>query len=205
EIVRDTRVIYVQPSGDLKIDVQADKGEYLPGGEGKIRFTVTDAAGKPTAAALGVIIVDEAVYALQEMQPGLEKVYFTLQEELLKPQAQAVYKPSEPIPVLIQQPDLPMAKQQIAQALLAAVKPKAGPRWEVDPAVDRRRKMEGQVQQLGWAIFNYATQHDVLEYDAKTKRTTFKADLLQQLEKSKTIAPEWLKDPFGKAVSLDAL
>ncbi len=48
-------------------------------------FTVTDAQGKPTAAALGVIIVDEAVYALQEMQPGLEKVYFTLQEELLKP------------------------------------------------------------------------------------------------------------------------
>src|SRR5262249_15878968 len=77
EILRDTRVIYVQPSSDLKIDVKADKNEYLPGGEGKIRFTVTDAAGKPTPAALGVIIVDEAVYALQEMQPGLEKVYFT--------------------------------------------------------------------------------------------------------------------------------
>src|SRR4029079_10720393 len=43
---------------------------------------------KPTQSALGVLIVDEAVYALQEMQPGLEKVYFTLQEELLKPQAQ---------------------------------------------------------------------------------------------------------------------
>jgi hypothetical protein len=205
EILRDTRVIYVQPSNDLKIDVQADKGEYLPGSEGKIRFNVTDAAGKPTAAALGVIIVDEAVYALQEMQPGLEKVYFTLQEELLKPQAQAVYKPSEPIPVLIQQPELPVAKQQIAQALLAAIKPKATPRWEVDPAVERRRKMEGQVQQLGWAIFNYATQHDALEYDAKAKRTKFRTGLLQQLEKSKGVAAEWLKDPFGRSLSLDDL
>src|SRR5262249_48558727 len=205
EILRDTRVIYVQPSNDLKIDVQADKGEYLPGGEGKIRFSVTDATGKPTAAALGVIIVDEAVYALQEMQPGLEKVYFTLQQELLKPQAQAVYKPSEPIPVLIQQPDLPVAKQQIAQALLAAVTTKATPRWEVDPAVERRRTMEGQVQQLGWAISNYAMQHDALDIDAKTKSATFKADLLRQLEKSKMITAELMKDPFGKPVTPDAL
>ena len=61
----------------------------MPGGKGPITFQVTDKArASPTPAALGVIIVDEAVYALQEMQPGLEKVYFTLQEELLKPQAQ---------------------------------------------------------------------------------------------------------------------
>jgi hypothetical protein len=205
EILRDTRVVYVQPSADLKIDVQADKGEYLPGGEGKIRFTVTDASGKPTAAALGVIIVDEAVYALQEMQPGLEKVYFTLQEELLKPQAQAVYKPSEPIPVLIQQSELPLAKQQIAQALLAAVKPKAAPRWEVDPSVERRRKMEGQVQQIGWALMNYGMQHEALEYDKKTKKWGFKANLLEQLERTKMIAAELLKDPFGRPITVDGL
>src|SRR5262249_44914211 len=139
EILRDTRVIYVQPSSDLKIDVKADKNEYLPGGEGKIRFTVTDAAGKPTAAALGVIIVDEAVYALKERKRGLKRVYFPWKEGLPKPQAQGVYNPSEPIPVLIQQPELPMAKQQIAQALLASIKPKMPARWEVDPAVERRQ------------------------------------------------------------------
>jgi hypothetical protein len=229
EILRDTRVIYVQPSSDLKIDVQADKAEYLPGGEGKIRFTVTDAAGKPTAAALGVIIVDEAVYALQEMQPGLEKVYFTLQEELLKPQAQAVYKPSEPIPVLIQQPELPIAKQQIAQALLAAVKPKASPRWEVDPAIERRRKMEDQVQQIGWALFNYAQQHEFLVYDKKANRWEFKPDLLTQAvrpenqplpaalepdnprhpvageDKKEKELPAILRDPFGRPLTLEGL
>jgi hypothetical protein len=205
EILRDTRVIYVQPSGDLKIDVQADKGEYLPGGEGKVRFSVTDAAGKPTAAALGVIIVDEAVYALQEMQPGLEKVYFTLQEELLKPQAQAVYKPSESIPVLIQQPELPMAKQQIAQALLAAVKPKAVPRWEIDPVVDRRRKMDAQIQQIGWGLFNLAQQRDVVEYDARAKRMNFKDDVLTQLEKVQLVNAEMLKDPFGRKLTLDGI
>ena len=72
-----------------------------------IRFQVTDAQGKPTAAAIGVIVVDEAVYALQDLQPGLEKTYFTLQEELLKPQAQIKLSPGETIDNLVIQPVLP--------------------------------------------------------------------------------------------------
>ena len=78
EIIRDSRVVYVSTAADLKIDVKADKTCTYPAATARIAFQVTDAKGKPTAAALGVIIVDEAVYALQEMQPGLEKVYFTL-------------------------------------------------------------------------------------------------------------------------------
>jgi hypothetical protein len=205
EIVRDSRVVYVQPSADLKIDVKADKDVYKPGDPGTIKFQVTDAAGNPTEAALGVIIVDEAVYALQEMQPGLEKVYFTLQEELLKPQAQAVYKPSEPIPVLIQQPELPVAKQQIAQALLANVRPKAPARWEVDPALERRRKIGGQIQQIGWALWNYANQHAFQEYDKKAKRWTFKADLLKEIEKAKQVDAAQFNDPFGGKLTMDTL
>src|SRR5437868_5629917 len=80
EIIRDSRVIYVQPREELKIDIKADKNVFTPGETGQIQFLVTDAKGKGVQAALGIIVVDEAVYALQEMQPGLEKVYFTLQE-----------------------------------------------------------------------------------------------------------------------------
>src|SRR5205823_6572722 len=134
EVIRDSRVVYVQPANDLKIDVRADKEVYQPGAEGTIRFQVTDAAGKPTAAALGILVVDEAVYALQDMQPGMEKVYFTLQEELLKPQAQAVFKPGETIDTLVREPMLADAKQQVAEALLTAVRPKVPPRWDVNPA-----------------------------------------------------------------------
>ena len=147
EIIRDSRVVYVHPRDDLKISVQADKDVYQPGSKGEIRFQVTDSAGQPAAAALGVVIVDEAVYALQELQPGLEKVYFTLQQELIKPQAQAVFKPSENIDVLVREHQFGKPKQQIAQALLASVKPKmpaagrsprpsgAGRRWT--PACSR--------------------------------------------------------------------
>ncbi len=116
EIIRDSRVAYVQPRNDLKIEVKAEKTEYLPGEDGRVRFLVTDAAGKPAAAALGIIIVDEAVYALQELQPGLEKVYFTLQEELLKPQVQVHF--NENVGDLIRQPVLPRQRQQIAEVLL---------------------------------------------------------------------------------------
>ena len=94
EIIRDSRVVYVQPNSDLKIAVTPGRDVHEPGEAGRIRFQVTDQAGKPVAAALGVIVVDEAVYALQDLQPGLEKVYFTLQEELLKPQVQIKFSPA---------------------------------------------------------------------------------------------------------------
>ena len=62
---------------------------------------MTDGKGNATPAALGIIIVDEAVYALQEMQPGLEKVYFTLQEELLKPKVDFKFSPGETLDNLV--------------------------------------------------------------------------------------------------------
>jgi len=51
EIIRDSRVVYVNPPSDLKIDVKADKSVYLPGEAGTIKFSVTDNKGNPAAAA----------------------------------------------------------------------------------------------------------------------------------------------------------
>src|SRR5439155_24759412 len=98
--------------------------------------------------------------ALQEMQPGLEKVYFTLQEELLKPQVQIEYKPSDTINNLVRQPVLRADKQQVAEVLLTAVHPRPPARWEVAPQVERRNRYEGQVQQVGWGLDQYAWNND---------------------------------------------
>ena len=46
EIIRDSRVVYVQSRDELKIDVQQDKGEYLPGTNGRLTFKVTDSQGQ---------------------------------------------------------------------------------------------------------------------------------------------------------------
>ncbi len=85
EMIRDTRVVYVDPSNDLTVGVSMDNDQYAPGSPGKLSFSVTDAAGTPALAVLGVAVVDEAVFARTEMRPGLEKVYFTLEEEIAKP------------------------------------------------------------------------------------------------------------------------
>jgi hypothetical protein len=206
EIVRDSRVVYVQPREELKIAVKADRDVYTPGQDGVIRFQVTDYAGRPTPAALGVLIVDEAVYALQEMQPGLEKVYFTLQEELMKPQAQVAFKPADTIDTLVRQPEVPLAKQQIAQALLATVKPKPPARWEVDPTFERQRKAAGQLQQVGWSLFQYAVQgREYMTYDADAKRWRFKADLLKELVQTRWLDGSVLLDPLGTPLSLESM
>jgi uncharacterized protein YfaS (alpha-2-macroglobulin family) len=84
-IIRDTRRLYVSPADDLVVEVRPDQKSYRPGNDAKLQFSVRDQKGKPTLAALGVTIVDESVFALQEMQPGLERVYFALEKELLKP------------------------------------------------------------------------------------------------------------------------
>jgi hypothetical protein len=205
EIIRDSRVVYVNPSSDLKIDVKANKDVYLPGEQGTIRFTVTDAKGKPTQAALGVLIVDEAVYALQEMQPGLEKVYFTLQEELVKPQAQAVFKPGEPIDHIIREPVLTDAKQQIAEVLLTSIKPKPPTEWTVDPTVERRRKMDNQISQIGMALYQHAQSKPFMVQDKETKKWSFAPDLLKDVLQEKLLDANALTDPVGGKLTLETL
>jgi hypothetical protein len=203
EIVRDSRVVYVQPKNDLKIDVKAEKGVYAPGENGTIHFQITDASGKPTAAALGIIIVDEAVYALQEMQPGLEKVYFTLQEELLKPQVQIAFKPNENINNLVLQPVLPAAKQQVAQVLLTAVRPKPPARWEVAPAQARQQQMDNQIQQIGWALWNHSVNdRPFLQYDKETGSWDFRPGLLKEMVNANFLHVSVTNSPLGGSLSL---
>ncbi len=84
-IVRDRRLVLVDPADDLTIEVTGDSETYLPASEATLKFKVTNKSGRGVASALGVMVVDEAVFALQEMQPGLEKVYFYLEKEIATP------------------------------------------------------------------------------------------------------------------------
>ena len=53
---------------------------YKPGGEACIHFRVTNGRGQGVSAALGLQVVDEAVFALAEKQPGFAKVFFYLEQ-----------------------------------------------------------------------------------------------------------------------------
>jgi uncharacterized protein YfaS (alpha-2-macroglobulin family) len=78
--VGDHRLIFVQPADELKIETVADAPVYKPGGEARIQFRVTNSRGQGVHAALGLQVVDEAVFALAEKQPGFAKVFFYLGE-----------------------------------------------------------------------------------------------------------------------------
>lgn len=203
EIIRDSRVIYVQPASNLNVKVKADRDEYLPGKQGTIRFEVTDAQGKPTQAALGVIVVDEAVYALQEMQPGLEKVYFTLQKELLKPRTQVIYQPSEDLPALIKQPALPAGKQQIAEVLLTAADPQPVKLWQVDAATTRERELEYQLNVLGQLLYQKYYNSELKDYANPTNPTQWKSSVLEDaVKQNRGWSEGLLMDPLGRKLTV---
>ncbi|MDP6636610.1 MAG: MG2 domain-containing protein [Phycisphaerae bacterium] len=78
-------VVIVKQAGGLKVAIASDKETYRPGRDAKLNFRVTDADGKPQAAAISLAGVDEAVFSLQQAAPGLEGLLNGLDEELLVP------------------------------------------------------------------------------------------------------------------------
>jgi uncharacterized protein YfaS (alpha-2-macroglobulin family) len=83
--VADHRLVFVQPADELRIQTTLDESVYKPGGEARIGFRVTNSRGEGVQAALGLEIVDQAVFALAEKQPGFAKVFFYLEQEVMKP------------------------------------------------------------------------------------------------------------------------
>lgn len=83
--IADHRLVFVQPADELKVEAQAVNAVYKPGEDARIHFHVTNSRGEGVQAALGLQVVDEAVFALAEKQPGFAKVFFYLEQEVLKP------------------------------------------------------------------------------------------------------------------------
>ncbi len=85
EPVSDRRIVFVDPADDLQIEATTSKESFRPGQEAELEISVRDRLGRPTQAIIDLQVVDEAVFALSERQPGFEKVFFYLEQELLKP------------------------------------------------------------------------------------------------------------------------
>lgn len=83
--VADQRPVFVEPAEELHIKATADAEGYLPGSDAQVNFHVTNQRGEGVHAALGLEVVDQAVFALAEKQPGFAKVFFYLEQELMKP------------------------------------------------------------------------------------------------------------------------
>jgi hypothetical protein len=128
EIIRDTQLLIVQPADDLQVRVTAGKNTYRPGEEATVSLAVTESThGLPVQAALNLAIVDESVFALSELQPGLERIYFTLEKELLEPKYEIhglqsvehllLESGGEPVPLAVRA----ARRQRAAEVLLAGI------------------------------------------------------------------------------------
>src|SRR5205823_5761542 len=128
------------------------------------------------------------------------------QEELLRPSAQVLAYKGESINVLAAEPVLPGDKQQAAEVLLTAVRPKPPARWDVNPALERRRQAEDRVANLAGALWNYAAQHDdAVVYDPRTKATRFAPDALDKAVRQLGWGADMLNDPLGGKFTLAGL
>jgi uncharacterized protein YfaS (alpha-2-macroglobulin family) len=127
-IVRDTRLVVVDAPSDLSLIIAPDKEEHLPGQVANLDFQVLGQDGLGAHSALGVAIVDEAVFALAEQDPGFAKLYFLLETELLQPKYD-IHGFS--IPDLLsgvpQDPDLKNAIEETAKASMASAAQNALP------------------------------------------------------------------------------
>ncbi|HEY8944954.1 MAG TPA: MG2 domain-containing protein, partial [Polyangiaceae bacterium] len=85
DVVRAGRTLFVRSNRALKVELTADKAQYAPGESAELTFSVKDESGEPAVAALGVQIVDEAVYGLIDAQPGLLRTYFELDDAFAEP------------------------------------------------------------------------------------------------------------------------
>ncbi|KYF78840.1 alpha-2-macroglobulin [Sorangium cellulosum] len=125
-LVRSGRTVFARGDSALSIEVDADKPLYAPGETATLRFSVKDDAGNPKVAAVGIQVVDQAVFALVDAQPGLLRTYFELEDEFAKPSYQ-IRGPSANLQNLLfsatasDDPEQAEAAQRTTQASLAAL------------------------------------------------------------------------------------
>ena len=202
--VRATRRIYVQPPSQIQIVVAPNQSVYRPGDNAEIRFTTTDQQGKPLAAALGLIIVDEAVYALQELQPGLEKVYFTLEKELSDPKYQIKYGPADSLPELVRAETIAATRQKAATILFSQCELLDKHTWERNPRVERKANFQSQCVAILQALLVYIQQHDI-SHKHVAGHWGYQPGLIATLVATKRLEKKIAQGPFGEPITMEAL
>jgi len=206
--ISDRRLVYVDPADDLKVSVSAEQETYKPGDDACVQFRVTDRFGKPVSAALGIEIVDEAVFALSDKQPGFEKVFMYLEKELLTPRYEVHQFTFEKVLLDDFAGERPLAQRENAARVLLAA---AGAVRDKDvraefgrEAIQSKRgqslaiyagRLNEKVQAVAKALTSYYETHAASPTGFKRDVELFAAEGKAQ---SKT-----LEDPWGNLLAGD--
>jgi len=198
EIMRDSRVVYIEPASDLNVDVSLDKDTYRPGEEARLIFKVTDRRGRGKAAALGLSIVDEAVFAIQEMRPGLLKVYFTLEKELAKPRYEVHFAPGGyTMERAVQEKEAKSVRDRAMRVMLAGVKNPTSYEWTNNPAEERLAKEKERLRVYAGKFARWAASHGFMEKN-RSGQWVYKSGITQRMIEDDAINKKDAYDSFGK-------
>ena len=202
-IIRDTRTLIVSPADDLSIRVTADKTQYKPGGDAVLKFAVQDAQKRPAQAALGLAVVDESVFALSELQPGLERVIFTLEKELMEPKYELHgLTPSglmQPNPVRFKRDE---ERQRAAALILASAPEPANFDIRVDTYAQKWAKVAVKTAQV-MADTNRKIVMAAQKYKADTHSSLSSDEGIARLVSKGYLRESDLRDPWGRAYKVD--
>lgn len=114
-ILSDTRVAVVDAPEGIQVQLTTDQVEYRPGQEAQLSVETT-ADGEGTQAAVGLAVVNEAVYGVREYQPGFARAFFLLDQAL---QDSGVTLPNTSLPATDAMSSQARVQQREAQQLAA--------------------------------------------------------------------------------------
>ena len=203
QAVGDHRLVFVQPADELKIEAVADAPAYKPGAEARIRFRVSDSHGGGVQAALGLQVVDEAVFALAEKQPGFAKVFFYLEQEVMKPRYEIH---SLGLPEIVEPAESSRSEQRdrAARALFSATEVVNPNRLETQfggdvPATKQQEYLRRYQKQFGKQVTRLA-QRLTQSYDVKT----YRGNLFPVFDELKRAGGRDTRDAWGAELRLEA-
>lgn len=202
-MIRDTRAVYVNPANDLSITIRPDRDTYRPGEDARISFQVTDENGHPVLAALGISIVDESVFALQELQPGLEKVYFTLEEEIMKPRYEVhAFGPRDLI-IWPQKQPAPGPQDEAAAVLFASAEEPPIHSLTVNTYTERQDRLR-ELAEDRLARDGARLSESLREYVRRLGRSLTKREGLEAVVRAGRLQEHEILDPWGTPYRLES-
>ncbi|HOX47114.1 MAG TPA: MG2 domain-containing protein [Myxococcota bacterium] len=144
QIVRDSQLVLVEGARELAVEVSLDKPSYLPGETAQVAFQVRDQTGNGVPAALGLAVVDEAVFALSDARPGLAETFFEIEQDILAPRVQAIS--SSALDDYLDPDQPPEEREAAAEVAFAAARGFSGYGIEKNTYVDAARLVSALVK-----------------------------------------------------------
>ncbi|RJP19071.1 MAG: hypothetical protein C4527_28085 [Candidatus Omnitrophota bacterium] len=151
-MIRDTRQVIVTRSDDLQIEITPNQLQYAPGEPATLQIAVRGGDGQPVRAALGLHVVDESVYALSEKEPGLAKVFFAIERELLEPKVEIHgYQLDQVVRLSTKQYE---ENATLSKTLLSKLDAKSEFTLNLDTLSEKREKVQRELEQIRAVLGN---------------------------------------------------